>query len=449
MNKKEKKKNYNFAPIIVGGKDYMGDLENIFEQKKLDYIQFNFTTLSGEFKSVEFPTKIWEEMKDGTGIDGSSLGFLKTERSDMQIIPDLATFRISPWDTRTGSLICDITDNDGKPYPSCPRGILKKQLRLADDLDYEFITRPELEWYFLTQDLKPADNGAYMDLVPKDKLFYLRRTISDSLRNAKIGIKTIHHEVGPSQHEIEFMPFNALYQADNVQIAKTIIKYIAHENGFIATFMPKPLISEAGNGLHIHQYLAKNKVNIFADKETGISDTLRYYVGGIQKYISAITLILNPISNSYKRLIPNHEAPIYDTWGVGNRTALIRVPGYEKSARIEYRAGDAAMNIYLGTAILLAAGLRGIKNKIEPKEPVSFNVDDLTKEELERLKIKELPRSLEEALIGFEKSNFIEKMIGKDVKKAIVKLKRKELDEYHKVQKSGDERKWEISNYLH
>ena len=432
----------------------MKDFNNIFEKNKIKYIQFHFTTFLGEFKSVEFPAKIWDEMKEGTGIDGSSLGFLKAEQSDLQIIPDLDTFRIilskihAPWEARTGSFICDITDNKGEPYSICPRGILKKQINIAKDLGYDFITRPELEWYFLTKKLEPADNGSYMDLYPKDKLFYLRRKISDSLLNVEIGIKTIHHEVGPGQHEIEFLPLNALHQADNVQITKSFIKRIAHDNKYIATFMPKPLSSEAGNGLHIHQYLTRNGLNIFADKENGISNTLRHYIGGIQKYIDAFSLILNPITNSYKRLIPNHEAPIYDTWGIANRTALIRVPGYEKSARIEYRAGDAAMNIYLGSAVLLAAGLEGIKKEYEPKEPVSLNVDDLTTEELEKLDIKELPRNLEKALKGFEKSDFIKKVLGKELRELLVKIKRKELEEYEKAINTGNERNWEIDKYL-
>lgn len=427
----------------------MNEFNSTFEQNNIDYIQFYFTTILGEFKSVEFSVKIWDEMKEGTGIDGSSIGFLKAEQSDMQIIPDLETFRINPWNTRTGSFICNIADNDKNTYPSCPRGILKKQLNLAKDLGYKFLTRPELEWYFLTYDLKPTDDGGYMDVYPRDKLFNLRRKISDDLIKAKIGIKTIHHEVGPGQHEIEFLPLNALHQADNVQFAKLIAKIIGYDNKLITTFMPKPLPSYAGNGLHIHQYLTKNGMNIFADKEKGISDSLRYYIGGIQKYITDFSLILNPITNSYKRLIPNHEAPIYDTWGIANRTALIRVPGYEKSARIEYRAGDAAMNIYLGTTILLAAGLEGMSKKYVPKEPVNFNVDELSKEEREKLDIKELPRSLENALNNFEESNFVKKVFGKEMKETLISLKRDELEEYKNAIKSGNERKWEIDNYLY
>ncbi|MFX0180821.1 MAG: glutamine synthetase family protein [Candidatus Hodarchaeota archaeon] len=426
----------------------MTDFSKLFEEKGIDYIQFQFTTILGEFKGIEFPARIWEEMRDGTGIDGSSLGFLKTEQSDMKIVPDLNTFAIVPWNNRIGRFICDITDNNGNAYSACPRGILKTQLSKAKSLGYEFLTRPELEWYFLTNDLKPADIGSYMDIPPTDKLHELRRQISDSMMEMGIGIKTIHHEAGTGQHEIEFLPYSALYQADNVQTAKMIVKTEAFYDDLIATFMPKPISSEAGSGLHIHQYLIKDDRNIFSDEEKGISDLLRYYIGGIQKHLDSISAILNPTTNSYKRLIPNNEAPVYDTWGIGNRTALIRVPGYEKSARIEYRAGDAAMNIYLGIALLLAAGLNGIKKKIEPKNPISTNIDRLTAEERVKLGVRELPRSLDQSLTAFEKSNFIEKVLGKELKKLFQNLKQKELNEFKKAKNDGKETSWELKKYL-
>ena len=426
----------------------MTDFTKLFEEKGIEYVQFQFTSILGEFKEVEFPAKIWEVMGEGTGIDGSSLGFLKTEQSDMKIVPDLNTFAIIPWNNRIGRFICDITDNNGNSYSTCPRGILKSQLNKAKSLGYEFLTRPELEWYFLTNDLRPADNGSYMDIPPSDKLHELRRQISDSMMEMGIGLKTIHHEVGTGQHEIELLPYNALYQADNVQTAKMIVKTETFYDDLIATFMPKPISSEAGSGLHIHQYLTKDDRNIFTDEEKGISNFLRYYIGGIQKRLDSISAILNPTTNSYKRLIPNNEAPVYDTWGIGNRTALIRVPGYEKSARVEYRAGDAAMNIYLGTALLLAAGLDGIKKKIEPKDPINANIDQLTTEERIKLGVRELPRSLDQSLTAFKKSNFIEKVLGKELKKVFLNLKQNELEEYKKAQKAGNETSWELKKYL-
>ena len=426
----------------------MKDFSELFKDKHINYIQFQFTSILGEFKGVDFPVKIWDVMKDGTGIDGSSLGFLKTEQSDMKIIPDLNTFSILPWNPRIGRFICDVTDNKGNAYPTCPRGILRKIIEKAALLGYDFLTRPELEWYFITNDREIADNGAYMDLSPKDPFQELRLQISDYMINMGIGVKTIHHEVGPSQHEIEFLPNLALIQADNVQTSKLIVRIEAYHKNLISTFMPKPFPLVAGSGLHIHQYLEKDRKNVFADADAGINDILRYYIGGIQKHADSISAILNPITNSYKRLIPNHEAPVYISWGIGNRTALIRVPGYEKSARIEYRAGDATMNIYLGTAILLAAGLDGIKKKIEPNTPITENIDNLTREKRQSLGIKKLPQSLSKALESFENSKFILKNLGKQLVDIFVDIKKKEIKEYQVAKNEGKEAEWELNKYL-
>ncbi len=426
----------------------MKDFLELFEEKSIDYIQFQFTTILGGFKCVEFPAKIWEDMKEGAGIDGSSLGFLKAEQSDMKIVPDLNTFAILPWNHRVGRFICDITDNKGIAYPTCPRGILKRILSEANSKGYEFLTRPELEWYLLSNDREFTDIGAYMDMPPKDSFHELRRKITDDMISMGIELKTIHHEVGPSQHEVEFVANNALCQADNVQTAKKIVQFESYCENLISTFMPKPFPLVAGSGLHIHQYLVDNGKNVFADADTGVSDILRYYIGGIQKRVDAISAILNPITNSYKRLIPNHEAPVYVSWGVGNRTALIRVPGYEKSARVEYRAGDAAMNIYLGTALLLASGLDGIKNKIEPNIPVTENIDNISKEKRQTLGIKRLPQSLQKSLEAFENSKFIKKILGKQLADIYVEIKREEIKQYKLAKNDGKEVKWELDKYL-
>lgn len=421
---------------------------NVFKEKAIDYIQFQFTTILGEFKTVEFPVKVWDDLKEGTGIDGSSLGFLMTEQSDMRIVPDYNTFAVFPWNPRVGRFICDLTDNNGNPYPTCPRGLLKKIISKAKVLGYGFQTRPELEWYFITKDLKPSDKATYMDSLPIDKLQDLRRQITDDMMDMNIGVKTIHHEVGVGQQEVEFTADDALRQADNVQTGKLITKVRAFYKDIISTYMPKPFEQMAGNGLHIHQYLKKNGENAFSDKEKGISDILRYYIGGIQHNINPISAILNPTTNSYKRLTPHHEAPVYVSWGVGNRTALIRVPGYENSARIEYRAGDAMMNIYLGSAILLAAGLDGIKKNIEPNQPTTKNVDLLTDDKRKELKIEKLPENLEESLKAFEKSNFIKKTLGKELMKIYLNFKYTELQEFEIAKSNGNEKDWEYNKYL-
>ncbi len=426
----------------------MLDIPKKLKEDRIDYIQYQFTNLNGEFKEVEFPALIWEDMKEGTGIDGSSLGFLGIEQSDLKILPDLSTYSVLPYNKRIVRFICDIYNNDGKPYNACPRHILKRQLEKVKSQGFLFLVRPELEWYFITKDLSPADKGSYMDMPPKDEFHGIRRLICDDLIEAKIPIKTIHHEVGPSQQEIEFIEKPALFQADNVQTAKTLIKIRAHENDMIASFMPRPFIEEAGSGLHIHQYLMKDGKNIFAGEGKQISENLRYYVGGIQKNVMAISAILNPLINSYDRLKPNHEAPVFTSWGIGNRTALIRVPGYEKTARIEYRAGDSGMNIYLGIAVLLAAGMDGIKHKIEPNIPTSKNSDNLTQKEREELGIKQMPKNLKESLEACEKNKVILKVLGEQCIKKYLSLKYKELSEYEEAKTSGEKQKWQLTRYL-
>lgn len=421
----------------------LNDIEEFFEENNIEFVQFQFTTLFGELKSVEFPVEIWDEMKEGTGVDGSSLGFLSTEQSDMKIIPDLNTLTILPWEPRIARFICDIYGDDNKPYPMDPRSILKRVIEEARSLGYQYKTRPELEWYFLDYDLDPFEEGEYMDTLPFDELGYLRRDIACDMIDMGIQVKTIHHEVGNSQQEIEFMVFDALGQADNTQTAKLIIKAEALFNEVIATFMPKPFPDIAGSGFHIHQYLTKDGENIFTDKEKGISDFLYYFIGGILKHVDAMTAIFNPTTNSYKRLVPGHEAPIYKSWGIANRTALIRVPGYEKSARIEFRGTDCATNIYLASALLLAAGLDGIKNRIEPIKPTTKNIEHLSDLERKDMGITKLPSSLSEALDALEKSSFVKEVLGKELVSIFIKIKREECKEYEEVKKLGETEEWE------
>jgi glutamine synthetase len=264
----------------------------------------------------------------------------------------------------------------------------------------------------------------------------------------QIGIKTLHHEAGPGQQEIEFLADNALKQADNVQTAKMIVKMESFHEGIISSFMPKPFETQAGSGLHMHQYLMNDEKNSFTDDKMQISDALRFYIGGIQRHVNAITAILNPTTNSYKRLVPNHEAPVYNSWGVANRTVLLRVPGYENFNRVEYRGGDASMNIYLGSAVMLAAGLEGIQKKIEPTNPTNKNLDILSEEERKKLGINSLPRNLEESLLAFKESSFIKQLLGKEFIKLYLNLKEKELMLYRKAEKNQSIAEWELERYL-
>ena len=430
--------------------DNMSDINQFFQENNIEFVQFQFTTVFGDLKSVEFPAEVWDHMKEGTGVDGSSLGFLATEQSDMKIKPDLDSLAILPWEPRVARFICDVYGNDNKPHPTDPRSILKRVIQEAKEMGYEYQTRPELEWYFLDYDLEPFEEGQYMDTLPFDELGFLRRNIASSMIEMGIRVKTIHHEVGNAQQEIEFMVDEALKQADNSQTAKIVIKAESLFSDVIGTFMPKPFPDLAGSGYHIHQYLTKEGENIFADSEKGISDTLRYFVGGILEHVDAMTALFNPTTNSYKRLVPGHEAPVYKSWGVANRTALIRVPGYEKSARIEFRATDGGTNIYLASALLLAAGLDGIKRKIEPIEPTTKNIELLTEDERKTMGITKLPSSLSEALDELEKSEFTKKVLGENLFNIFLEVKRKECKEHEEAVKKGEEEEWiwEYDKYL-
>ncbi len=432
----------------------MTDAKSLFQTKKIEIIQFQFTTLLGDLKQVSFPAKIWDEMADGTGVDGSSLGFLKTEQSDMVFKPDLDTFMVLPWQPRVARFICDGFDNDEKPHPADPRTTLKKVLAQAKALGYEFFTRPELEWYFVNnaRDVQPIDNGKYMDVAPFDSQNTLRDDIALKLMEVGIGVKTIHHECGPGQNEIEFMPANALAQADGVQTARFIAKTMASLKNIICTFMAKPYLDCAGSGMHIHQWLVNSKgENIFAEKGKAVCDSLRWFVGGILEHVDGMTAILNPTTNSYKRLVPGHEAPVYKAWGVANRTALVRIPGYEKKARFEYRATDAATNIYLATALLLAAGLDGMKRMVEPcSQPTTKNVEHLPVEEREKLGIGQLPGPLNQALDRLEQDKWVKSILGKDIIEIFLTKKRQEWEEYLKAKAAGPdaEIRWEHDQYL-
>jgi len=421
-----------------------------FKDQGITYIQFQFTTILGELKEVEFPAKNWESMKGGTGVDGSSLGFLQTEQSDMRAVPDLNSFSKLPWDSRVARFICDMKKNDGTSHPSCPRSIFKKVLAQANSMGYSYKVRPELEWYFLDAELHSADAGSYMATLPEDNNEGLRREITDDMLDmfGAGSPHTIHHEVGPGQHEIELTRLEGLAQADNVQTGKVICKIEAAFEGLIATFIPKPFPDEAGSGLHIHQYLEdKAGENVFS-AEGGISEILRWYIGGTLKHAAAISAILNPTTNSYKRLVPHHEAPVYKAWGVGNRTALMRVPGYESKAHMEYRAGDGGMNIYLGMAALLAAGLDGITHKIEPNTPTTKNIDKLSDEERAELGITQLPQSLEESLDAFEQSLFIKDVFGPELVTVYLSKKRAEISDHKDAVQIDDEHEWELKQYL-
>jgi glutamine synthetase len=415
------------------------------------YLILQFTGADGHLKGVEISKNAFAKA-DQIGVDGSAIGFLRTKRSDMIIEPDPLTVTRIPWQDNTTCVFCDLrSTSTHEQISSDPRGILARVTReLKDEYQAEYFTRPEMEFYVLTPDFHKIDSGGYMSLPPKDKGYFLRKLIVNTLDEVEVPYKTFHSEVGPGQHEVEFEAMSAIRAADNVQFFKQIAKMVAleHTEDWIVSFMPKPFINESGTGMHIHQMISSPEKNLFKGSGSELSEFALYFIGGQLHYASEMAAITNPIINSYRRLVPGIEAPVYKTWGVANRTALIRVPGYE-AGRLEYRSPDAATNIYFTLALLLAAGLEGVRRKLDPPEEAEFDADTLSLKELKEKGIEILPRTLEEALEEFRKSKFVENILGSALHQEYYDTRLKEWDDFcseYNFEKR-EITKWEIEHY--
>ncbi len=422
------------------------------EQLGVKYLLLQFTGADGDLKGVEMSKRSFSQAEQ-IGVDGSSIGFLRTKQSDMIIEPDPLTVNIVPWQENTACVFCDLRSTDTHERISDdPRGILAEVNKsLYEEFQAIYYARPEMEFYILTSDLQPIDSSSYMSLPPRDRGYFLRKIIVETLEDINLPYKTFHSEVGPGQHEVEFQPLSAVQAADSVQIFKQIAKMAAlnQTEDWVITFMPKVFANEAGNGMHIHQMVRSNDRDFFRGKSNELSEFALHFIAGQLLYASEITAVTNPIVNSYRRLVPGIEAPVYKTWGIANRTALIRVPSYE-SGRLEYRAPDAATNIYFTLALLLAAGLDGVKNKIEPPDEAVFDADALSLNELVIKGIELLPRTLEDALEIFIKSKFVKKILGSDLQKEYYKARMNEWNEF--IKEYSFENKeitpWEIKRYI-
>ena len=372
----------------------------------------------------------------------------------MIAMPDPATLQILPW-RKDGELVatmyCDIVLPDGTPYEADPRYVLKRQLRRAAELGYTFYVGPELEYYYLTNDVEPevVDRGTYFDQTTRDLAVDLRSETVRTLKRFGIQVEYSHHEVGPSQHEIDLRYQEALKMADAVMTYRLIVKEVAQNNGLYATFMPKPIYGEAGSGMHVHQSLFKGSDNAFYDAsdEYHLSATAKHYVAGLLHHAKPISAITNQWVNSYKRLVSGYEAPVYICWAHRNRSALVRVPMYkpgkEKATRIELRSPDPACNPYLAFAVMLAAGLDGIERKLELPDDVVEDVYEMTPEERAAKGIGQLPESLNEAINELEKSEMMREALGNQVFEWLIRNKRLEWHQYRtRVSK------WEIHEYL-
>jgi glutamine synthetase len=422
-------------------------IQDVLNKKNIKYIRFQFTDILGTLRGLEVPVRLLDNfINDGIGIDGSSVGFLLAESSDLKIQPDLSTFQILPWNTGIAKMTCDVKNSDDTALNADPRTILKKQLARLTDKQWSAQVRPELEYYLVDED-EPAEFSRYMDLEPFDMYDDLRREVVDYCLHLGMDVKYAHAEVGPGQQEIEMGFTEPLRAADELQMMKQIVRIVAANSSLIATFLPKPFSGQAGNGLHVHQRLLdKNGDSVFGN-EKELTDEGRHYVGGLLKHAPAMTAFFNPITNSYKRLVPGHEAPVYICWGIANRTALVRVPGYEKSIRMEFRSADTAANIYLILALQIAAGLDGIENKIEPPKEVRYDVSKISDEEREKQQIQLLPESLWSAIQEMKHSTLVREVLGDELINIFLKVKEKEWDEDTAGSQSVPD--WEFNKFLH
>ncbi len=427
------------------------------QDEGIEFLLLWFTDIEGHLKSFAVtPSEIEAALDDGMGFDGSSItGFNAIEESDMVAIPDPETFQLMPWkegETKVARMICDIVTPDGNPYEGDPRYVLRRALERMSALGFDtFNVGPELE-YFLFRDDKGTetlDEGGYFAMTTLDAASELRQETVRALEGMGIPIEYVHHEVGPSQHEIDMRFSDALAMADHTVTYRLIVKEIAKKSGYHATFMPKPIFGENGSGMHTHQSLFKEGRNAFfdGDDQWNLSADGKAFIAGQLKHAREISAVFAQWVNSYKRLVPGYEAPVYVAWSRRNRSALIRIPlykpGAEQATRAEIRCPDPACNPYLTFAALLHAGLEGIEQGYELPDPMETNLYHLTPEQRKERGIVSLPETLGEAVDALAGSELVRKALGPHIFDRYVELKRSEWDEY-RVQLT----EWELKKYL-
>jgi glutamine synthetase len=425
--------------------DKIGQVIENIEKCDTKFVRLQFVDIHGTPKNMAVPLvkadDIEDILKDGLLFDGSSIeGFVDINESDLIIKPDPDTFSTLPWRPDVKGVcrfICDIYWPDGTPFEGDPRNILKKALEKAEKAGYEYNVGPEPEFFIIGEDeegnVVPADDGVYFDVEPVDQGTDVRRELVLGLEELNFDVEVSHHEVGPGQHEIDFKFDKALKTADAVITFKQAIKAIVDSLGYMVTFMPKPFFGVNGSGMHCHQSLFKNGENIFYDPngKEELSDEALYFVGGLLKHSKALSAVTAPSVNSYKRLIPGYEAPVYISFGLRNRSTLVRIPASRgKGTRVEFRCPDPSCNPYLAFAAMLEAGMDGINNKIDPGDPTELGVFALTSAELADKGIETLPSSLWEAYHALEEDEIVKASMGEHVYTQFMQLKKKEWDDY-------------------
>ena len=427
------------------------------ESENIEFVRFWFTDILGQLKSFAVgKDELDEAFEQGMGFDGSSItGFNRIEESDMIAMPDPSTFKLLPWrgpEHKVGRVFCDVLTPDGAPYEGDPRFVMKRALARAEEMGFDdYFLGPELEFFLFkdSEGTEVLDRGGYFDLTTLDAASDFRRDVVFTLRELGIPVEYTHHEVGPSQHEIDMRFADGLTMSDSTMTYRIAVKEVAMQYGYHATFMPKPLFGENGSGMHTHQSLFAEGRNAFfdADDQYFLSDVAKAFIAGQLRHARELSALFAPSVNSYKRLVPGYEAPVYVAWSRRNRSALVRVPlyhpGKEKATRMELRCPDPSCNPYLTFAALLQAGLEGIERGYELPEPMERNLYDLSPEDREERGIEQLPETLGEAIDHMSHSEVVRRALGDHIFPRYIDLKREEWDEY-RVQVS----QWELDRYL-
>lgn len=447
-----------FKHMPLSGKAYTDEvIKKLIKDYDIKFLQLQFVDINGQVKNMGVPVEQLDKvLNNEIMLDGSSIkGFRSIETSDMYFYPDKDSFQLLPWtkgNARSARFICDIYNPDGKPFEGCPRCNLKRVMKEAEKLGFSMNLGPEAEFFLFEKDASGAitththDKAGYYDVGPDDLGENVRGDIVSALKEMGFDIEASHHEVADGQHEIDFKYGDILTTADNVVTFRIAVKAIAAQHGLHATFMPKPVFGINGSGMHCNFSLFKNGKNAFLDekKEYKLSDIALYSIGGVLKHVKSITAITNPTVNSYKRLVPGYEAPVYLAWSLANRSALLRVPAKRGNAtRVELRSPDPSCNPYLAFAAILESALDGIRNKIDPPAPVESNIYHLTTKERKKQRIDALPGSLADALEQLDKSLVARAALGDHIFSEFVSAKKKEWDSF-RTYVSG----WEIDRYL-